>query len=156
MASKYGPGYAKWAEGVLGQALPARTWADNPIVGAVAGGSGQFTFFVDRFAERLVRLWKALPKDRTTLLEKVANVGTDGWKGYWAELAAWDFFAESVAESPGARSVEYLDTPSVVAHRRPLRARRRRRSRDRAPRAKWGQLGQPRAHSLHARDVLLS
>jgi hypothetical protein len=94
MPSSYGPGYETWVHGVLGKPLPPRKWFDNPITGAVAGGSGQFTFFVERFRERLLRLWAALPNDHDKLLEKVANVGTENWYGYFAELTAWDFFAD--------------------------------------------------------------
>ena len=92
VASLYGEGYAKWVQGVLGQALPPRRWFDNSVVGAIAGGSGQYGFFVDRFRERLTRLWRALPNERAKLVEKVANVGTENWYGYFAELVAWDFF----------------------------------------------------------------
>lgn len=94
MSSSYGPGYEAWVQTVLGEKLPARKWSDNPVTGAIAGGSGQYTFFVARFGERLVRLWAALPNDHEKLLEKIANVGTENWYGYLAELTAWDFFAD--------------------------------------------------------------
>lgn len=57
------------------------------------GFRGRNRFFVDRYVERLRRLWAALPNDRPRLLEKIANVGSNNWYGYFAELAAWDLFS---------------------------------------------------------------
>ena len=93
MPSSSGAAYAAWVQQLLGVPTPTRKWADNPVTGAVGGTSQQFAFFVARFRERLTRLWAALPSDHEKLLEKIANVGTENWYGYFAELAAWDFFA---------------------------------------------------------------
>jgi hypothetical protein len=91
------PPYVQWAEDIIGSPLPARRWITNNITGAVEAAlsdSKNFTFFTERFGERLARLAKALhPDDRHHLLEKVANIGDrEGWYGFFAELAAWDFF----------------------------------------------------------------
>lgn len=84
--------YATWIRSLVGQEPPYRNWSQNDIAGAVAGSS-EFTFLRDRLGERIVRIWKALPSQRTVILEKLANIGTADWVGPFSELVAADFFA---------------------------------------------------------------
>lgn len=81
--------YASWIESVVGEVPPARKWVDNEITGAI----GHPTFFRKTFEQRIKRLWDRYPTQRKEVLEKIANVGTAGWAGPFAELVAADFFA---------------------------------------------------------------
>jgi hypothetical protein len=85
--------FDQWVRGVIGAAPPASEHpAENPVTSA-AGNPSDNNTFLDRFGARLARLWVAFPRteDQKTLMEKLANIGTSGWMGPFAELAAYDF-----------------------------------------------------------------
>jgi hypothetical protein len=70
----------------------------NNVVGAVARyeSDGEYAVFVDNLRERLTRLNTKFSGDESKIqnvYDKVRNLVTNNWEGYYCELAAYDFFS---------------------------------------------------------------
>ncbi|MGA2069952.1 MAG: hypothetical protein ABSG97_01270 [Sedimentisphaerales bacterium] len=69
----------------------------NNIIGAISQSyeEGQFGEFAMNLKKRFWRLREATksnPANRKELIKKITNLSTSNWPGYYAELAAYDFF----------------------------------------------------------------
>lgn len=72
--------------------LKANVTASNPIIGALH--SPHFKTFTENFRARLRRLARKYPAanpDRDSLLCKLKNVASKGWRGAYPEIIAYDY-----------------------------------------------------------------